>query len=308
MKNNEYLLKTVKFIRKGYISLKKKPLKQSLIHYSIKINNNIKSINILNNEFNIKDILTTMLTKTKKLYDNVQLNINTLKLENDEYSKRAEIIKNIKDFITNNISLKNNNKNLESIFCNVIYLFDLLILQNKKYKLLSTFEKLGIGALVLVIKFNKLQEKVLIKKYKSIFIDKYMTLEEINKIEIMSLKLIDYNIAQPNPIYYLEFLYENIFISNKFKTLKYISKLNISTLKNIMCFSNNYMKYHPFYLSCFIIKFCFEQNKIDGFQKALIDFFDINMRIFRHNYEDFLKSNNNQMKIAFEKQKEECNF
>ena len=123
----------------------------------------------------------------------------------------------------------------------------------------------------------------------------------------MSLKLIDYNIAQPNPIYYLEFLYENIFISNKFKNIKYISKLNISTLKNIMCFSNNYMKYHPFYLSCFIIKFCFEQNKIDGFQKTLIDFFDINMRIFRHNYEDFLKSNNNQMKIAFllEKQKKE---
>ena len=125
-----------------------------------------------------------------------------------------------------------------------------------------------------------------------------MTLEEITKIEILSLKLIDYHIEQPNPIYYLELLYKNIFISNKCKNMDYLSKLNISFLKSIMCFSNNYLKYHPFYLSCFIIKYCYEKNKIDGFQKTLIDYFDMNMRAFRNNYEEFLKSNDSQMKIA----------
>ena len=308
MKNNAYLLKVVKNNSKGIISLKKRPLKQNLILYSIKIRNNIKSLNIIKNEISIKDVLTTMLIKTNKLYDNIQYNINNLKLENDEYSIRSKIIKNIKDFISNNISLKNN-KNHDYIFCNVIYLFDLLIIQNKKYKLLSTFEKLGIGALILVIKFNKLQEKVLIKKYKSILNDKYMTLKEINKIEILSLKLIEYNILQPNPAYYLDFLYNNIFIINNCKNTNYIAKLNISFLKSIMCFSNNYMKYHPFYLSCFIIKYCFEQNKIDGFQKTMFDLFDMNMRIFRNTYEEFLKNNTNQMKIAFiiEKQKKDEN-
>jgi hypothetical protein len=148
----------------------------------------------------------------------------------------------------------------------------------------------------LVIKFNKLHEKIFVKKYKSIFDNKYMTLEEINKIEISSLKLMNYYITQPNPINYLYFLYENIFMNNKSKVMKFVYKLMILILKNIMFFSNNYLKYHPFYLSCFIIKYCFEQNKIDGFQKSFIDFFDINMRLYRTLYEEFLKTNNNQIK------------
>ena len=66
-----------------------------------------------------------------------------------------------------------------------------------------------------------------------------MTLEEINKIEISSLKLMNYYITQPNPINYLYFLYENIFINNKCKTMKYIYKLMILILKNIMFFFYN---------------------------------------------------------------------
>ena len=309
MKNNPHLIKVVKNINKGYISLKKRAIKQSFISYSIKIKINNKSKNTLSNEISIKDILTAMLNRTNKIYDAFQFNLINIKLDNDEYSKRAKIIKNIKDFISKNIIFKNNNITPENIFCDVIYFFDLLIIKNKKHKLLPTLEKLGLGALILVIKFNKLEEKVMIKKYKSIFNDKYMTLEEINKIEILSLKLIDYYIAQPNPMYYLNFLYKNIFINNKYENLNNLSKMNIVFLKTIMSFSNNYVKYHPFYLSCFIIKFCFEQYKIDGFQKTLIDSFDINMRIFRNTYEEFVKNNDKQMKIAFalEKQKREQN-
>ena len=70
-------------------------------------------------------------------------------------------------------------------------------------------------------------------------------------------------------------------------------------MKSIISFSNNYIKYHPFYLSCFIIKYCFEKYKIDAFQKTLIDFRRINMRIFGNIYEEFVKSNDNQMKIVF---------
>ena len=41
---------------------------------------------------------------------------------------------------------------------------------------------------------NKLHDKILIKKYKSIYNNKYMSLDEINKIEVLSLKMINYNI------------------------------------------------------------------------------------------------------------------
>ena len=309
MRNKDYLFKNVKKFNNGYISLKKKPLKSSLISYSIKIKNNLSSKIFNNNEISIKEILTNMLSRTNKIYNNLEFNVTNVKLDNDESSKRSKIIKTIKDFISNNIDFKGNNNNFDTILCNVLYFFDILIVQNIKYKLLSTFEKLALGALILVIKFNKLQDKLLIKKYKSVFNDKYMTLEQINKIEILSLQLINYYIIQPNPINYLNFLYTNIFANNKCKNIRNILKMNKSILISIMSFSNNYIQYHPFYLACFIIKYCFEQNKIDGFQKALIDFFDMNMRIFRTNYEEFVKFYNNQMsiKLNFEMPKKEDN-
>ena len=43
MRNKDYLFKNVKKVNKGYISLKKKPQKSSLISYSIKIKNNLNS-------------------------------------------------------------------------------------------------------------------------------------------------------------------------------------------------------------------------------------------------------------------------
>ena len=309
MKNKEYIGRIIKRLNRGYISLRKKTLNSNLVPYLINIKNNINSNSIINNEISIKDVLINMLTRTNNIYDIFQLNVNNLKLDNDECTKRSKIIRNIKDFIANNIYFNTNNNNFDNIFCNVIYFFDLLIIQNKKYNILSTFEKLGLGALILILKFNKLQEKILIKKYKSIFNDKYMTLEEINKIEVLSLKLINYYIIQPNLINYINFLDKNIFINNKCRNVYCISKSNISILKSIMSFSNNYIKYHPFYLSCFIIKYCYEQNKTDGFQKTLIDYFDINMRTFRTTYEEFINNYNNQLKtsLVLERQQKEEN-
>jgi len=298
MKNKDCYICRFKNPKKGIMCLQKKPFKSNISLNSINIKDNPRlNIYTINNEINIKDILNNMLIRTNKIYESLQFNALNLKLDNEDFSKRTKIIKNIKDFIELNIVFKNNsNINEDNIICDTIYFFDLLIIQNKKYQLLSTLEKLGLGALILVIKFNKLHEKIFVKKYKSIFDNKYMTLEEINKIEISSLKLMNYYITQPNPINYIYFLYENIFMNNKCKTMKFIYKLMILILKNIMFFSNNYLKYHPFYLSCFIIKYCFEQNKIDGFQKNFIDFFDINMRLYRTLYEEFLKNNNNQIK------------
>ena len=312
MKNKDYLCGALKNINlnKGHISLKRKSLKTNILSYSINIKKKLKTKTILNNEINILDTLNSMLNRTNKIYKTYFINLSNIKLDTDEYTKRTKIIKSIKDFISINLLHNNKNINRDNILLEVIYYFDLIIIQNKKFKFLSSLEKIGLGALILVLKFNKLQDKYLIKKYKSIFNDKYMTLEEINKIEILSLKLINYYIIQPNPIHYITFLFKNIFINDQFKNMNYIYKLIIAILKNIMCFSNNYIKIHPFNLSCFIIKNCFEQNKIEGFQKTIIDFFDINMRLFRAAYEDFLKNNNSQMKIynLFEKQKKEENI
>ncbi len=231
MKNKDYLSGVLKNINKGHISLRKRSLKVNILPYSINIRKRIKSKIIFNNEINVIDILNNMLNRTNIIYNTLLINTSNFKLDNDEYSKRAKIIKNVKDFITINLLHNNKNINRDNILLEVIYFFDLLIIQNKKFKVLSSLEKIGLGALILVLKFNKLQDKILIKKYKSIFNDKYMTLEEISKIEIISLKLINYYIIQPSPIYYISFLFKNIFINDKCKNMNFIFKLIISILK-----------------------------------------------------------------------------
>ena len=71
-----------------------------------------------------------MLSRTNKIYNNLEFNAINLKLDNDENSKRSKIIKTIKDFISNNIDFKGNNNNFDNILCNVLYFFDILIVQN----------------------------------------------------------------------------------------------------------------------------------------------------------------------------------
>ena len=303
----QYKKKNIQLIK---ISLIKPEIKPGFIlPYSLQIKNNHKSNLIISKEINLRDVLKNMLTRTNKLYENLDCNQIDIKLDNEQFSKRAKIIKYIKDFIEINITFKKAVKNKNIIFCEVIFLFDLLIIQNKKCKCMTPLEKLGLGALILILKFNKLHDKNFIKKYKSIFNNKYMTLDEINKIEVLSLKIINYDITLPNHMYYIDILYKNIFlaINNKEKNIDSIYKQIISITKYIMTFSNNYIKFHPFYFSSFIIKFCLEQNKIEEFHYKFMNIFEINMRDYRILYEEFLKTFQEQINIgnSLYKEKEE---
>ena len=197
----QYKKKNIQLIK---ISLIKPEIKPGFIlPYSLQIKNNHKSNLIIGKEINLRDVLKNMLTRTNKLYENLDCNQIDIKLDNEQFSKRAKIIKYIKDFIEINITFKKAVKNKNIIFCEVIFLFDLLIIQNKKCKCMTPLEKLGLGALILILKFNKLHDKNFIKKYKSIFNNKYMTLDEINKIEVLSLKIINYDITLPNHMYFI---------------------------------------------------------------------------------------------------------
>ena len=238
-------------ISKIKIALIKAPFRANFApYYYLKIKNNIQSNALINKEINIYEILINILNKTNKIYDDYHYNQINIKLENEQNAKRTKVIKYINDFIEKNIKLNNLEKNKDNIFCEIIYIFDLLLIQNKKYKNLISYEKLGLGALILVLKFNKLHEKNFIKKYKSIFNDKYMTLDEINQIEVLALKRINYELTQPNHIYIIDFLYKNIFMNKKnlYLNIDYIYNQIISIIKYIMTYSNNYIKYHPFFL------------------------------------------------------------
>ena len=296
MLSKAYFQNKKKNVSKVKISLMKTNIKSYLISsFSLKIKNNQKTNFFIDNEINLREILNNALKRTNTIYENFYYNQIDIKLEHEQISKRTKIIKYIKDFIETNI-----NCNKYEIFCEIIFFFDLLIIQNKKCKNIISLEKLGLGALILVLKFHKLQRNVFIKKYKSIFNDKYLSLDEINKIEVSSLKMLDYGITQPHPIYYIDLLYNNIFSSSNNLELNndYIYKQIISTLKYIMTFSNNYIKFHPIYLALFIIKYCFEQNKSSDFHYNFILFFETNIRDYRSKYEEFINIFKNQLIIA----------
>ena len=296
MLSKAYFQNKKKNVSKVKISLMKTNIKSYLISsFSLKIKNNQKTNFFIDNEINLREILNNALKRTNTIYENFYYNQIDIKLEHEQISKRTKIIKYIKDFIETNI-----NCNKYEIFCEIIFFFDLLIIQNKKCKNIISLEKLGLGALILVLKFHKLQRNVFIKKYKSIFNDKYLSLDEINKIEVSSLKMLDYGITQPHPIYYIDLLYNNIFSSSNNLELNndYIYKQIISTLKYIMTFSNNYIKFHPIYLALFIIKYCFEQNKSSDFHYNFILFFEANIRDYRSKYEEFINIFKNQLIIA----------
>ena len=296
MLSKAYFQNKKKNVSKVKISLMKTNIKSYLISsFSLKIKNNQKTNFFIDNEMNLREILNNALKRTNTIYENFYYNQIDIKLEHEEISKRTKIIKYIKDFIETNIGF-----NKCEVFCEIIFFFDLLIIQNKKCKNIISLEKLGLGALILVLKFHKLQRNVFIKKYKSIFNDKYLSLDEINKIEVSSLKMLDYGITQPHPIYYIDLLYNNIFSSSNNLELNndYIYKQIISTLKYIMTFSNNYIKFHPIYLALFIIKYCFEQNKSSDFHYNFILFFETNIRDYRSKYEEFINIFKNQLIIA----------
>ena len=298
MLSKAYFQNKKKNAPKVKISLIKTSFKSCLISpFSLKIKNNQKTNFLIDNEINLREILNNALKKTNNIYENFYYNQIDIKLDNEQTSKRSKIIKYIKDFIEVNI-----NHNKTAIFCEIIFFFDLLIIQNKKNKNEISFEKLGLGALILVLKFHRLQKNVFIKKYKSIFNDKYMTLDEIKKIEVSSLKMINYDITQPHPIYYIDLLFNNIFSfsssNNSESNNNYNYRQIISLVKYILTFSNNYIKFHPFYLATFIIKYCLEQNKINDFHYKFILFFDINIRDFKTLYDEFLNIFKNQITIA----------
>ena len=91
-------------------------------------------------------------------------------------------------------------------------------------------------------------------------------MEEVTKIELLCLKLINYNLTEPSSINFIELFlgngiifkadatnYKRYFENNEgLNSLKYTIFVN---LENIMIYSNEYIRYNPFYLSCFVIEY-----------------------------------------------------
>ena len=131
--------------------------------------------NIISNDINLLKIFLFEKTSTQNInkifnikYDNIHdLNLN-----------RRKILYKIKEFLYRyNIDYK--------IYYKIIMLYDLILIENENKKLLSN-DEIALGALVLSVKFNYIENKMFsIKKFLNLYDNKIYTLEHLILEKIM---------------------------------------------------------------------------------------------------------------------------
>lgn len=255
-----------------------------------------------NNNIDSKAIFEKMLYKANKLYKN-QFRFINITLNNEQSKKRYDIIISIKNFLINN-GIKIN------LLYYIIYLFDMLIIRNNKYNLFSTFEKIGLGALILCIKFyqeNCTNSVIKNKKYKLLYNNRYYSMEEVTKIELLCLKLVNYNLTEPSSINFIElFLGDGIIFksgvnnnknhSDNNEVLNSLKNTLLINLENIMIYSNEYIKYNPFYLSCFVIEFSRNIFNLKNWPEIVCATYDLSeINNYKEIYKELLSNYKNSL-------------
>jgi hypothetical protein len=284
----------------------RRPIKQNIYKYNInnltkrdlyqsqKINQKTGLIpppvpNMIHKDINLREIFNQMLNLSNQSYQN-RNESNYIKLTEEQLFKRKIIIESIKKFVIENHITYN-------IFYNIIFLFDLLMARNKKNKLVTTMEKIGLGSAILMIKFNYLENRMIcMKKYKTIFNNKYYSTKEVTQLEILCLMLANYDLDLPTPSSFME-----IFLLNKIifymdyakkETRQNIYNLIMNTTEKILFESNEYIKHNPLYLCCSIVCYSREMLGIEKWPRILAKLFNANFQSFEMVYNEYFKLKN----------------
>jgi hypothetical protein len=195
------------------------------------------------------------------------------------------------------------------ILTKTIYLYDLLFFEkekieninNNKFSAFNELPNLSIAiiAFVLTLKFNYEENKTIsLKKFVKYFEEsnENITFNNVYEMEIVALKLINYNLTFQTPFSFLElFLINGIIFSEDYiySDLSFkIYELANKTLENIMVNSNEYFNYNYFYLCCSVVMHVREKFKINKWPKPLEITFEVNHEKFNEIYNIFFSKNN----------------
>lgn len=245
-----------------------------------------------NKDIDFKNIFERMLFRIDMMYEK-KFKQYYFFLDEEESKRRYDIILCIKNFI-----IENNINRI--LFYYIINLFDILIIKNNKYKYFSSYEKIGLGALSISIKFfheSSANSVIKNKKYKSLYNNKYYSMKEVTKIELLCLKLINYNLIEPFLINFIQFFFVNKIIfkseidNNIFYNIEKCNHLYFLIFKNleiIMINSNEYIKYNPFYISCFIIEFSRNILNMDKCIEIFYSYYNLTQIDFDYLYNEIL--------------------
>ena len=236
-------------------------------------------------DVNMHKILVNMMNSSFKINRNKSIYV---KISQSDLKTRNNILNNIKAFINRKAISK-------KIFCATIFLYDILYIKNVEKKIFSSQQELGIGSLILTMKFIYGKAKYLFKNMSLIFPDFELNEEKnknkIGEIEINSLKLVDYYLSYASPISFMEIFFINgiIFSTDNIKTEQSgkIYELVIDLIEKIMIISNEYIKYNPLCLCSCIVAFAREIHKLEKWPKILNQAFGVNFSSFENIYNEF---------------------
>ena len=214
--------------------------------------------------------------------------LSDIDINNASFS-RKKILNKIKEFILrHHIDYK--------IYYKTIILYDILLIENKYKKLLSN-EEIALGALVLSVKFNYIENKMIsMKKFLELYSDKKYNLKHLIRIERICLFLSQYYLNFNTPMCFLEFFLINgiIFSNDNIKHDNY-NKIYYQLekiLEGIMEESNNYLKFNFFHLACAIVSYARENFDLKKWPLTLKKIFGIEYITFEKEYNSlFIKSN-----------------
>ena len=263
--------------------------------YPIKYFQNIipKDIN-LQKIFAIQKISSQIINKR---YSSL-CNINN---KNTNNTNRLKILNKVKEFISRyHLDYK--------IYYKMIILYDILLIENESKKLLTN-EDIALGALVLSVKFNYIENKMIsMKKFLDLYENKIYTLEKLIRIERMCLFMSKYYLNYNTPMCFLEFFLINGIIFNtdsitKENYTKLYHKVE-KILEKLMEESNNYLKYNFFHLSCSIVSYVREIFQLKKWPLPLKKIFGIDYINFEKEYNSIFTKDykDNDKNIAYKKE------
>ena len=289
MKNQSYLFDKLNFDSDIIISRLK--------------NKNYPSTNSFSNEahidINIIDICNRVANSS--ILSNGENNIY-VKLSEDELMKRQYVIECIKKFI-------NLYKIKYKILYNIIFLFDILIFLDDKFKVIQDYEKIGLGSTILMIKyFHKENKIVSLNKYRNLYEGKNIPKIIIKEVEIICLKLINYYLNFSTPLLFMELFFLNgfFFKSDNIKNDSCLKIYNLALiiLEKIITISNEYTKYNQINLCSGIISYCRQYYGLEKWPNILYKIFGIKEKDFENVIKEFLGSEKNiNIKAIFDKNK-----
>ena len=283
-------------------SIIKNQIKPQIINTSKKPQKSLKP-----QKFNLpKDIspINPFWEMIKKLNNTFELMPKKVELKKSDLIIRKELILEMKHFI-NKYRLNPN-----SLY-HCVYIMDKLLAMNINLNL----EKIAIGSLLLSIKFNDLDGRIPpSRRFEQILISTHkMNSTELNLIEIECLKKLNYNLSEPQPLYFIYIFllngiifnndFENDYLDEKKKTF-YCSIYSkpIEIYEEIINLSGEYFQYHPLYIACACIAISRELYNLQPWNSIFESVFKIDLKDFLNIF-NFVKEKHKEYRAEMNKKK-----